>query len=228
MYDFSISASFVEIYREDIRDLLAPAAPPVSVRELPGGGVCLAGATEQPVGSMEDMAQLIERGTLCRATSATGMNKRSSRSHAIFTISLEKRRRDTSGPSPSGPAASDDSGGAGLGHAVESPRDATAAEDEVGEADYVCAKVSLRGAREEGCGTWLTAPGSSLCCFPLHLSTATRRVTPSPTPSPHHPPRHPTTLPFAPPPAPARLPRCTWWTWRVPSAPSAPRRRACA
>ncbi len=33
------------------------------------------------------------QGTRARATAATGMNQRSSRSHAIFTITLEQRRK---------------------------------------------------------------------------------------------------------------------------------------
>ena len=41
---------------------------------------------------MEAMATVLEQGSLMRATAATGMNKKSSRSHAIFTITLEQRR----------------------------------------------------------------------------------------------------------------------------------------
>jgi len=44
------------------------------------------------VDSMEAMATVLEQGSLMRATAATGMNKKSSRSHAIFTITLEQRR----------------------------------------------------------------------------------------------------------------------------------------
>ena len=42
---------------------------------------------------MEAMATVLEQGSLMRATAATGMNKKSSRSHAIFTITLEQRRQ---------------------------------------------------------------------------------------------------------------------------------------
>ena len=45
------------------------------------------------MGSLEAMAAVLEQGSLLRATAATGMNKRSSRSHAIFTITLEQRRQ---------------------------------------------------------------------------------------------------------------------------------------
>ena len=68
-------------------------AAPVQIREVMGGGVCLAGASEREVNSKADMAATLEQGSLLRATASTGMNKRSSRSHAIFTITVEQRRQ---------------------------------------------------------------------------------------------------------------------------------------
>ena len=66
----------------------------MTVREVPnGGGVCLAGAQEREVASYTEMAEVLEKGTLFRATAATNMNAKSSRSHAIFTITLEQRKR---------------------------------------------------------------------------------------------------------------------------------------
>ena len=79
-----------------MRDLLlmdAHQQPAIHVREVPGGGVCLAGATEREVLSKDETAALLEQGSLIRATASTGMNTRSSRSHAIFTITLEQRKK---------------------------------------------------------------------------------------------------------------------------------------
>lgn len=84
--------------QEEIRDLLladASAGQSVHIREVPGGGICLAGATEKEVGSKAQMAEMLSRGTLQRATASTNMNKHSSRSHAIFTITVEQRRQLT-------------------------------------------------------------------------------------------------------------------------------------
>ena len=50
--------------QEDIRDLLAPDAaslPGVHIREVSGGGVCLAGAHEMEVGSQHKMATLLDQ-----------------------------------------------------------------------------------------------------------------------------------------------------------------------
>lgn len=55
--------------QESIRDLLvtdASAQPAVHIREVAGGGVCLAGAREQEVNSQADMAAVLEQ-VCCRA-----------------------------------------------------------------------------------------------------------------------------------------------------------------
>ena len=87
--------------QEEIRDLLVfgenqaklNRTTSVSVREMPGGGVCLAGATEREVTTKEQTGELLAQGTQFRATASTNMNARSSRSHAIFTITLEQRKQ---------------------------------------------------------------------------------------------------------------------------------------
>ncbi|KAK9792731.1 hypothetical protein WJX73_010908 [Symbiochloris irregularis] len=95
--EFTIRVGFVEIYQESIRDLLltetgARTAVEIQIREDGTGGICLAGAIERQVESREEMATLLEQGALLRATGATGMNRHSSRSHAIFTITVEQNR----------------------------------------------------------------------------------------------------------------------------------------
>lgn len=83
------------VFQEEIRDLLVfdGERHVISVREVPGGGVCLAGASERGVKSKEETADLLSAGSLTRATAATGMNAQSSRSHAIFTITVEQKKQ---------------------------------------------------------------------------------------------------------------------------------------
>ncbi|KAK2080230.1 hypothetical protein QBZ16_000083 [Prototheca wickerhamii] len=92
----ALRVGFVEIHNEEIRDLLAPpgSGAGVKIREVPGQGVCLAGATEIEVATRDELLAVLEAGTSLRATAATGMNRRSSRSHAIFSITVELRRDD--------------------------------------------------------------------------------------------------------------------------------------
>jgi len=85
-----LRVSFLEIYNEEIRDLLTPSnEKPITVREE-AGAITLPGLSEEAVTTAEEMANCLARGSLNRVTAATMMNEQSSRSHAIFTISLEQ------------------------------------------------------------------------------------------------------------------------------------------
>ena len=123
--------------QEDIRDLLVVngSQQSVHIREVLGGGVCLAGATEKEVPSKDEMAAILEQGTLLRATATTGMNKRSSRSHAIFTITVEQRRQL--------PAAQARQTGESDEDNDENEATSQASGDEEIVDDYLCAKMHL-------------------------------------------------------------------------------------
>ncbi|KAM0870635.1 hypothetical protein ACQ4PT_039877 [Festuca glaucescens] len=104
--EFLIRVSFIEIFKEEVFDLLddagsvtkaaAPARVPIQIRETANGSITLAGVTESEVKSKEEMALHLARGSLSRATGSTNMNSQSSRSHAIFTISIEQKRTSSS------------------------------------------------------------------------------------------------------------------------------------
>ncbi|XP_043340195.1 kinesin-like protein KIFC2 isoform X9 [Cervus canadensis] len=86
-----VTLSMVEIYNEAVRDLLAPGPPQrLAVRQGPAGqgGVQVAGLTHWDVPSLESLHQMLSLGRSNRATAATAMNQRSSRSHALVTLTL--------------------------------------------------------------------------------------------------------------------------------------------
>ena len=92
-----VRASFVEVLNEDVRDLLAPPSPSassssISIREAPGGGVCLAGAVEAAVSSAAELEILLAGAGARRATQATALNAASSRSHAVVTLTVDMKR----------------------------------------------------------------------------------------------------------------------------------------
>jgi len=94
--EFFLKATFVEIYDEKIRDLLderGPAnGPEIKVVEEVGTGLIkLQGAREVVVHDMQGMLACLEAGTKARTTGETNMNAASSRSHAIFTVTVEQR-----------------------------------------------------------------------------------------------------------------------------------------
>ena len=90
--EFYLRVQFLEVYGEEIRDLLDPSGnKSVSIRDAANGdGVTVVGACEELVKSSQDMLGALERGSLCRTTGSTNMNNHSSRSHAIFTIIIEQ------------------------------------------------------------------------------------------------------------------------------------------
>ncbi|MCO5593774.1 hypothetical protein L7F22_047791 [Adiantum nelumboides] len=67
--------------------------PSIQIRETTNGEIVLAGVREIDVQNLQEMALCLEQGALCRATGSTNMNPCSSRSHAIFTVTLEQRRK---------------------------------------------------------------------------------------------------------------------------------------
>ncbi|KAI9288645.1 hypothetical protein BC943DRAFT_357507 [Umbelopsis sp. AD052] len=93
---FSVKVSFIEIYNEELIDLLndAPpeARPAITVREDMKGQLVWSGVTEATASSVEQVMRYLEQGTQNRATGATDMNEKSSRSHAIFTVMLRQEK----------------------------------------------------------------------------------------------------------------------------------------
>jgi kinesin family protein 3/17 len=85
---FLIQISFMEIYNEEIRDLLG-ASKNVQLQERPGGSVVVKGVSTIAVKSHSDMISYLTSGLKNRATGSTLMNSESSRSHSIFVIVVE-------------------------------------------------------------------------------------------------------------------------------------------
>eukprot|EP00873_Tetraselmis_striata_P008985 jgi/Tetstr1/429249/TSEL_001911.t2 len=90
----SVKCSFIEIYQNHIRDLLTPNddAAAIELREDSQSRIQVLGAREVEAQSQGEMMEWLQRGMSFRATSGTAMNLHSSRSHAIFTISVQQRR----------------------------------------------------------------------------------------------------------------------------------------
>lgn len=86
-----VSVQFLEVYGEDIIDLLdVSKSSRITIHENSQGEVYVSGATEVEVSSSEQMMRQLEKGTKQRTTASTKMNQSSSRSHAIFTVFMEQ------------------------------------------------------------------------------------------------------------------------------------------
>ncbi|XP_012577543.1 PREDICTED: kinesin-like protein KIF17 [Condylura cristata] len=87
---FLVRASYLEIYNEDVRDLLgADTKQKLELKEHPEKGVYVRGLSMHTVHSVAQCERIMETGWKNRSVGYTLMNKDSSRSHSIFTISIE-------------------------------------------------------------------------------------------------------------------------------------------
>ncbi|CAH8533292.1 unnamed protein product [Heterobilharzia americana] len=94
-YEYAVKVSFLEIYKEDIHDLLAEdASAPLQIREE-NQLVKIPGLTETSVTSPKEVLSLLESGSAKRSVGSTSMNMKSSRSHAILTLSFLMRPKTT-------------------------------------------------------------------------------------------------------------------------------------
>ena len=88
--DIQVSMQYVEIYNEQIKDLLQPSNNDhLDVREAPGKGTFVAGAANVEVSSRDDVEALLEAGNAYRTTESTQLNMVSSRSHAVLQLRIQ-------------------------------------------------------------------------------------------------------------------------------------------
>lgn len=99
---YAITCSYVEVYNDTCNDLLAPQKKPLPLRESPSGAPYVAGLTEEAVANVDYALSALSRGTTRRATAQMSMNARSSRSHAVFSLTLRGRAGSADGSTTSG------------------------------------------------------------------------------------------------------------------------------
>ncbi|XP_015510828.1 kinesin-like protein KIF14 isoform X1 [Neodiprion lecontei] len=106
----TVEISYFEIYNEKIHDLLGVNTSggkraPLKVREHPVFGPYVVDLSQHGVNSYEDLQGWLKVGNSQRATAATGMNEKSSRSHSIFSVILTQTQVDVpSGNQPAEPS----------------------------------------------------------------------------------------------------------------------------
>ncbi|XP_054427419.1 kinesin-like protein KIF17 [Pteronotus mesoamericanus] len=87
---FLVRAAYLEIYNEDVHDLLgADTKQKLELKEHPEKGVYVKGLSMHTVHNVAQCERIMETGWKNRSVGYTLMNKDSSRSHSIFTISIE-------------------------------------------------------------------------------------------------------------------------------------------
>lgn len=95
-WDFKVTVAFMELYKEQLYDLLAKKPRNQCIVDIREDirGVKVVGLSEIPVNTTQETLQCLADGSANRATGATAMNVQSSRSHAIFTISVHQKKKN--------------------------------------------------------------------------------------------------------------------------------------
>ncbi|KAF8628366.1 hypothetical protein AX15_003901 [Amanita polypyramis BW_CC] len=93
--EYLVKVSYMEIYLERIRDLLAPQNDNLQVHEEKSRGVYVKNLSDYYVSSAREVYEIMRTGGAARVVSSTNMNAESSRSHSIFLITIQQRNTDT-------------------------------------------------------------------------------------------------------------------------------------
>ncbi|KAK4277386.1 hypothetical protein QN277_015393 [Acacia crassicarpa] len=93
--EFLIRVSYMEIYNEEINDLLVVENQKLQIHESLERGIFVAGLRQEIVNNAEQVLNLIKAGEVNRHFGETNMNARSSRSHTIFRMVIESKGKDS-------------------------------------------------------------------------------------------------------------------------------------
>ncbi|XP_035747080.1 kinesin-like protein KIF18A isoform X3 [Egretta garzetta] len=91
----NVAVSYLEVYNEQIRDLLVNSGP-LAVHEDTQRGVVVQGLTLHQPNSAEEILQMLDYGNKNRTQHPTDVNASSSRSHAVFQIYLRQQDKTAS------------------------------------------------------------------------------------------------------------------------------------
>lgn len=101
--EFTIRVSFLELYNEELQDLLAVETTPTDDKnklrlcEDAKKGVVCQNLEEITVLNVQHIFEILQRGIRQRQTAATLCNKNSSRSHSIFTLKIMIKEMNVDG-----------------------------------------------------------------------------------------------------------------------------------
>ncbi|KAL7553123.1 hypothetical protein ACHAWF_016378 [Thalassiosira exigua] len=90
----TVSVSFVEIYGNDVLDLLKRGRR-IGQSKVSAQRSVLDGNAEVTVERIDDIVRLLREGEAMKRKASTKMNERSSRAHSVFVVTLRQKRLDT-------------------------------------------------------------------------------------------------------------------------------------
>jgi len=95
-WTFKVAVSFMELYQEQLYDLLSDKQKSRSIVDIREDGktIKIVGVTEKRVRDAQETLEYLAQSSMGRVTGATTMNAHSSRSHAIFTLCIRQQKKD--------------------------------------------------------------------------------------------------------------------------------------
>ncbi|KAJ8865981.1 hypothetical protein PR048_033505 [Dryococelus australis] len=94
-YEFDIRVSYLEVYNENVRDLLQPDSKHLHLREDSTSGITIANLTICKITSADELFARLTEGNMNRSQHPTDANAESSRSHAVFQTYIHSRLKKT-------------------------------------------------------------------------------------------------------------------------------------
>eukprot|EP00290_Baffinella_frigidus_P018626 CAMPEP_0180205504 /NCGR_PEP_ID=MMETSP0987-20121128/9028_1 /TAXON_ID=697907 /ORGANISM="non described non described, Strain CCMP2293" /LENGTH=612 /DNA_ID=CAMNT_0022161161 /DNA_START=61 /DNA_END=1894 /DNA_ORIENTATION=- len=91
---FVVKASMLEIYMEELKDLIRPGSGKLRLRESSFDGVWVEGLHHVFLPNAQAALSVVKAGFDARTTGSTNMNQHSSRSHCILTLRVEQQQTD--------------------------------------------------------------------------------------------------------------------------------------
>lgn len=98
-YEYRVSCTYLELYGEKIFDLLKDLSNPnqdgeyILTEEKDGRGIHVRGLNEIPIENENEALNLLFSGELCKTIAQHKLNRRSNRSHSIFTVYIQQRQK---------------------------------------------------------------------------------------------------------------------------------------
>lgn len=92
-FEFSINVGMLEIYNDNVYDLLVKPdkrkkKTALEIKRTKAGRIEVSGLIKESVNSVKDVVKLLKKGNESRSTAATDMNEHSSRSHMVLTVDV--------------------------------------------------------------------------------------------------------------------------------------------
>ncbi|KAJ9559081.1 hypothetical protein OSB04_013695 [Centaurea solstitialis] len=98
--EYSMKVTYIELYNEEITDLLAlddKSKKPISLMEDGKGAVFMRGLEEELVSSADEIYHILQKGSARKHTAETLINAQSNRSHSLFTITIQIKEHASDG-----------------------------------------------------------------------------------------------------------------------------------